>query len=158
MLDVVAMQNEHIDFVIAVMTSDRNKAALHLGRRTAQAWHEIFVQNLADPDEVNFILHKEVTPVAWLKINGLQSQRAAISMLVVHEAYQRQGIAAFAVRYAEKFAQSQGCADMTIHTTTDNAAAINCYEKLGYAIAETAERTMDDGVKRQCVTFWRSLT
>ena len=156
-LYAIPMQNEHIDFVIAIMTSDNNKTALHLSDRSIQEWRDGFTRNLIDLDEANFIFHQGLTPVAWLKIHGMLSKnnRAAISMLVVHEDYQRQGIGNFAVRFAEDYIASKGFTGMSIHTTIDNSAAINCYKRLGYTIFKVTECTVDDGVKRQGVTFYR---
>jgi hypothetical protein len=40
------------------MTSERHRAALHIGDRNVADWREVFTKNLADPDEVNFIIQK----------------------------------------------------------------------------------------------------
>ena len=150
------MLNEHVDFAISIITSDKNKAVLHLGGRSVYEWCEALTKNLSDPDEANFIIRRGSTPVAWLKINGMVSnKKAAISMLVVHEEHQRQGAGSFAVRYAEDYIASKGFEGMSIHTTIDNTAAVNCYKKLGYTIFKIAECAGDDGAKRQGVTFYR---
>jgi len=156
-LNAVPMQNEHIDFVAAIITSNQNKAALHLGDRGIPAWREIFMANLVDPDEANFMIYNKGTPVAWLKLCGMQNEnaKAAISMLVVHEDYQRQGIGKFAVCFAEDYVVSKGFTALTIHTTTDNAAAYACYKNLGYAIVKESGHMTDDGVARCGYTFLR---
>ena len=72
-LNAISMEDEHIDFVVSILTSEKNKAALHPANRNLTEWHEVFTKNLTDPDEANFIICKDSYPVAWLKINGLQT-------------------------------------------------------------------------------------
>lgn len=156
-LNVKPMQSEHIDFVISVLTSEKNKAALHPDNKSISEWREVFTKNLAEPDEANFIIDDGITSVAWLKLNGLQSKKniAWVSMLAVHEKYQRQGIGSFAVRFAEDFVRSKGFKMLGIHTTVDNIAAQNCYKKIGYHIHDEGECTTGDGVKRRGISFHR---
>jgi len=157
LLNVKPMQNEHIDFVISILTSDKNRATLHPDNKSVTEWHEVFTRNLADSDEANFVFCEGDTPVAWLKLNGLQSKKNMvwIPMLVVHEKYQRQGIGGFAVRFAEDFVWSKGFKILGIHTTVDNVAAQNCYKKLGYHVHDEGECTTGDGVKRRGLSLSR---
>ena len=156
-LNVKPMQSEHIDFVISVLTSEKNKAALHPDNKSISEWHEVFTKNLADSDEANFIIDDGITSVAWLKLNGLQSTKnmAWVSILAVHEKYQRQGIGSFAIRFAEDFVRSKGFKMLGTHITVDNIAAQNCYKKLGYHIHDESECTTGDGVKRRGISFHR---
>ncbi|MCL2060332.1 MAG: GNAT family N-acetyltransferase [Oscillospiraceae bacterium] len=157
LLNVKPMQSEHIDFVISVLTSEKNKAALHPDNKSISEWREVFTKNLADSDEANFIIDDGITSVAWLKLNGLQSKTsmAWVSMLAVDEKYQRQGIGSFAVRFAEDFVRSKGFNMLGIHTTVDNITAQNCYKKLGYHVHEESECTTGDGVKRRGLSLHR---
>jgi serine/threonine-protein kinase len=156
-LNVKPMLSEHIDFVISVLTSEKNKAALHSDNKSISEWREVFAKNLADSDEANFIIDDGATSVAWLKLNGLKSKNsmAWVSMLAVHEEYQRQGVGSFVVRFAEDFVRSKGFKMLGIHTTVDNTAAQKFYKKLGYHIHEEGECTTGDGVKRRGLSLHR---
>jgi ribosomal protein S18 acetylase RimI-like enzyme len=95
---------------------------LHPGDISRADWEKAFAENLFDADEQNFIV-MENEPVAWVKINGLQGKQAWLSMLVVLEDFQHQGVGSFAVRFAERFVRQKGFASLDIHTNSDNDAA-----------------------------------
>ena len=156
-LNAMPMKIEHIDFVVSIMTSGINKTALHLSDRGILEWRQTFIKNLTDPDEANFIIYNGKTPVAWLKLCGMQNKdnMAAISMLVVCEDCQRQGIGNFAVRFAEDYLTSKKFTKLIIRTTTDNIAAYNLYKKLGYEIIEDNIHIADDGIGRRGFSFFR---
>lgn len=155
--NAIPMEHEHINFVFEIKFCESNKAALHGAAVDLDECECICHKNLHDPDEANFIIRKGIVPVAWLKINGLQNtnRMAWISMLVVHEKFQRHGIGSFAVRFAEDFVRSKGFQTLGIHTTADNIAAQSCYQKLGYRIHEESECTTGDGVKRHGLSLHR---
>jgi GNAT superfamily N-acetyltransferase len=121
-LTVIPMQAEHIGFVVDIITSPHNKAMLHPGDISRANWEQAFAENLSDPDEQNFIV-MDNEPVAWVKLNGLQSKQAWLSMLVVREEFQHRGVGSFAVRFAEGYVIERGFARMGIHTTVDNIHA-----------------------------------
>jgi ribosomal protein S18 acetylase RimI-like enzyme len=126
------MSTADIPFVVEVMSSPRNKSALNPANLTFDEWKATFEQNLADPDEANFIIRRSIIPVAWLRLNGLHgSDKVWISMLVVHERYHHQGIGSFAIRYAEDYAKEHGFTAMGIHANVENAPAVSCYKKAG---------------------------
>lgn len=137
-LNVIPMQKEHIDFVIAILTSEKTT--------------KTFTQNLTDTDQANFIITADATPLAYLKLNGLQNKKDDIpwvSMLVVDEKYKRQGIGRFAIRFAEDFVRAKGFLTLGLRITADNVAALNCYRKLGYTIHEERADTVSDGEERR---------
>jgi len=154
---VVPMQNEHVDFVIALLMSDHNKTALHLSNRSATEWRKCFIQNLADPDEANFIILVGEQPAAWLKLNGMSGGVPCISMLVVDDAWKRHGIGSLAVRYAEDYAKGFQKAAILIQTTADNIAATQCYVKQGYVITRQMKYAVDDGIMRDGYEFRKDL-
>lgn len=151
----------HVAFICELLTSKQNAAALHTKKVAPNERNAFFHEMKAalqciDPDEAHFIIRKGIVPVAWLKLNGLQGNGTAwISMLVVHETFQQQGIGSYAVRFAEDFIRSKGFHAVGIHTNVDNIAAQNLYKKLGYTITEQNECTNGDGEKRQGLTFYR---
>ena len=156
-LYTIQMHTEHVDFVFEILSSEKNKAALHGGDTTLDDWRQLCMKNMADPDEANFIICRGAVPTAWLKVNGLLGNCAWISMLVVHERFQHQGVGSFAIRFAEDFVRQKKKTALGIHTTTDNTAAQNCYGKMGYTITEEGACTTGDGVQRRGYTFFRSM-
>lgn len=88
-------------------------------------------------DEKHFLVCKGAMPVAYLKINGLESASEAwISMLFVAKKFQHQGIGSFAIKYAEEYAREKGFTTISIQTDENNLPAQNCYIKCGYHIYE----------------------
>jgi ribosomal protein S18 acetylase RimI-like enzyme len=151
-LTVIPMQAAHIGFVVKILNSPHNKTMLHPGDHSLADWEKAFIKNLSDPDEQNFIVTAN-EPAAWIKLNGLQSKQAWLSMLVVSEEHQRQGVGSFAVKYAERFARRKGFTSLGIHTNADNTIARRCYEKLGYTLTEESECTNGDGQTRMGCTY-----
>jgi ribosomal protein S18 acetylase RimI-like enzyme len=155
-LNATPMTSVHIPFVYGLLRSPRNKAALNPADLTFAEWKAAFEQNLTDPDEANFIIRRGIVPVAWLKINGLsENDMAWISMLVVYENYQRQGVGSFAIQYAEDFVREKGFTAMGIHANAENTAAVNCYKKAGYVIIEESDCTNGDGSRRRGYTLYK---
>lgn len=111
----------------------QNRAALHAENISLSEWKEIL--SVKDADEKHFIVCDDTTPVGYIKINGLLSQKEAwISMLFVEKKQHRQGIGSFAVSYAEQYVKSLKVESIKIQTDSDNIPAINCYTKCGYRI------------------------
>lgn len=132
------MQFEVCDFDVSdvgfvATVYDENKEALHGDDIPLSEWSRSLVEE-ADPDEINFIIKMNDENTAWLKLNGIESDRVFVSMLVVGKKYQRMGAGSFALKFAEDYAQSIGRSSIYIQTTADNTAAINCYLKQGYRI------------------------
>jgi ribosomal protein S18 acetylase RimI-like enzyme len=155
---VTSMTAADIPFVVQIMTSPRNKSVLNPANMTLNEWKVVFEQNLSDPDEENSIIRQRETPVAWLKLNGLLgSNMAWISMLVVHENYQHQGVGSFAIGYAEKYVHERGFTAMGIHANVENAPAVNCYKNAGYIITEESDCTNGDGSCHRGYTLLKLL-
>lgn len=134
----------------------QNREALHGKYISLAEWKEILSKD--DSDEVNFLICKGAMPIAWIRVNGLNNKDMAwISMLAVCDKFQRQGVGAYAVRFAEEYAKSQGFAKMGIHTTEDNIAAQSLYKKCGYDITEYGDCTTGDGMARKGYTFEKTL-
>lgn len=156
--------NFYIGFICDLLVSKENESALHT-KKVSDEGRKAFFQEMKkclksaenDSDEQNFIIQKGIVPVAWLKVNGLDSGMAWISMLVVHQKFKRQGVGTFTVKFAENFARSKGFSKMGIHTTDDNIAAQSLYRKCGYTITEDGDCTSGDGVSRKRYTFIKLL-
>jgi serine/threonine-protein kinase len=145
-LNATLMTLAHIPFVFGLLMSPHNKSTLNPANLTYDEWKATFERNRSDPDEANFIIRRGIVSVAWLKLNGLSgSGRAWISMLVVHENYQRQGVGSFAIHYAEDYVKEKGFTALGIHANAENTAAVNCYKNAGYIITEEGDCTNGDG-------------
>ena len=153
--EAIPMQPQHIPWVFALRSTPRNKAALHGGDMPLEAWEHRCQQSLAHPNEANFIFCHGSTPVAWLKLEDIHEEVLWISMLVVDERYQRQGVGSHAVRFAERYAVGKGVTKIGIRTTTDNVIAHSCYRKLGYVIVEEGDCTNGDGQIRRGYSFYK---
>lgn len=140
----------HIPFIADVY--EENRSALHGVHIPISEWF-ICLQNDADPDEANFIISVNGENAAWLKLNGILSDKIYISMLVVSKKYQRMGIGSHAIRFTELFAKENGKNAVMIQTTTDNIPAQNCYKKQGYRIEKYIKYTVGDGIKRDGILF-----
>ena len=152
--------NFYIGFICGLLVCKENCDALH-AKKISDDGLKAFFQEMKvylqyvenDSDEQNFIIQKGIVPVAWLKMNGLDSDMSWISMLVVHQQFKRQGVGGF----AEEFARSKGFAKMGIHTTDDNIPAQNLYRKCGYTVTEYGDCTTGDGVARKGYTFAKDI-
>lgn len=117
----------------------QNKDALNTKNISLSEWKEIL--SVDDPDEKHFIVCKGAMPVAYMKINGLESRSEAwISMLFVAKNFQRQGIGSFSINYAEKYIQEKGFKTIAIQTDANNLSAQSCYLKCGYEIFEQSSK------------------
>lgn len=117
----------------------QNKVALHSEDISLSEWKEIL--SVKDADEKHLIVCDDATPVGYMKINGLLSQKEAwISMLFVAKEYHRQGVGSFAIRYAEQYVKSLEFEVIKIQTDVDNIPAINCYLKNGYRVYEKSKK------------------
>ena len=110
-----------------------------------------------DEGEYNLLIYKGTLPCAWLKLNGFEGDKAWISMLVVAKNMHRQGMGAYAVRYAEDFMRDRGIGRVSIHTTDDNIPAQKLYKSCGYEVIEQGECTTGDGVQRHGMTFVKEI-
>lgn len=159
---LLEIENTHAALLLELLESEKTLEALHMKRMLPDEQKAFFQELKAalqggDPDEAHFIVHQGIVPVAWLKINGLLGEKAWISMLAVHEKFQRQGIGSFAVGFAEAFAKSRGFTAMGIHTTADNIPARKCYERLGYQVVGESDCVSEDGVVRRGYTFTKTI-
>ena len=97
----------------------------------SEQWIDLLCVN--DPDEKHFLILQNSIIVGYMKINGLIGKETAwLSMLIIAEKYKRQGIGAYAISFAEKFAKNSGFENLCIQTTSDNEPAKSLYRKCGY--------------------------
>ena len=111
----------------------QNKEVLHSGNISMNEWKEALSAN--DTDEKHFLICKGAVPVAYMKINGLDSKKEAwISMLFVAKDFHRQGIGTFAIEYAEEYVRERGFSTLAIQTDEDNLPAQTCYLQCGFQV------------------------
>ena len=111
----------------------QNKEVLHSGNISMNEWKEALSAN--DTDEKHFLICKGAVPVAYMKINGLDSKEEAwISMLFVAKDFHRQGIGTFAIEYAEEYVRERGFSTLAIQTDEDNLPAQTCCLQCGFQV------------------------
>lgn len=151
---VEAVNREDARYVTEIY--GKNIEALHGNEIMFDEWNKLL--SSGDTDEKHFLILKGAIPCAYLKINGLDSERVGwISMLAVEPAFHHMGIGEYAVQYAEGFLRNMGKSVICIHTTEDNIPAQRLYEKCGYIISEHCELTTGDGLRRAGYTFSKQI-
>ncbi len=134
----------------------QNETALHGGNITFDEFKMML--SAEDADEQNFLICRGCMPVAWLKINGLLGNNTAwISMLVVSDKHQHQGLGTFAVCFAEKYVIEKGFKRIGIKTSEDNVIAQKLYEKCGYSLEDQRETVYGDGAVMTEYTMIKDL-
>lgn len=113
----------------------KNAKVLHCKEIMYSEWCKLLSEK--NSDEEHFLVCRGAMPVAWLKINGLESSDTGwVSMLAVEPCFQHKGIGTFAMKYAEGFLISKGKHKIKVQTTEDNAAALSLYKKCGFEETE----------------------
>lgn len=145
---------EHAGFIS--MFYEQNRERLHGSFISISGWRKILSKK--DSDEQNFLICKGETPAAWMRINGLMDGNMSwISMLIVNDKNQRQGIGTFAINYAEEYIRIKGKNAVGIHTTEDNIPAQNLYKRCGYLVIGYGECITGNGQKQMGYTFKKIL-
>lgn len=100
-----------------------------------------------DPDEEDFIIFDENTPIGWLGINGLLSEDkvAYIKMIGLFPQYQNKGIGTYAINRSLGMLRSRGFTAVALYTNQSNSRAQNCYMKCGFKITEKFVEKMANG-------------
>lgn len=151
---IVSLEICHVPFISTVF--EENRDVLHCGQISTEEWQKYLISE-KDETEESFIVTVDGNNAAWLKLNGLDTEKLYVSMLVVAKEYQGCGVGTFAVCFAEKFAQDLSKESVVICTTTDNFAAINLYKKLGYLIQSEIRYATGDEVVRDGYEFVKNL-
>jgi len=135
----------------------QNRKKLHGEHISYADWQKIL--SAEDSDEKHFLACKGAMPLACLRINGLKNddKKAWISMLIVSDNAQNQGVGTFVVNFAEEYVKSLGFTKMGVQTTSDNCIAKKLYEKCGYIVAYMKENTYNDGISGENYVFEKDL-
>ena len=133
-----------------------NLRALHGVPIPLDEWRALLAAN--DPDERHFILRMGDEPCAWLKLNGLEGDDTGwISMLVVLPEWQRKGLGATALAFAEDVLRSMGKRRIGLHTSGDNQPALSLYRRAGFEIVDQQDCRWDDQALVPDITLMKSL-
>lgn len=123
------MFEKELGSAYAVITAEGSDDAKYINRffaKNAEALHckEIMYSECCkllsekSADEEHFLVCKGVMPVAWLKINGIETGDTGwVSMLAVEPCFQHKGIGTFAMKFAEDFMISKGKQKIKVQTT-----------------------------------------
>lgn len=134
MYKIKSFDKENIPFVHALMSEPNNLSSLHTSVIPLDEWQKLFAEP-KDADEENFIVYKNDTPCAWLKLNGLQNKATVwISMLVVSDEFKHQGIGQSAIEFAVGYFKQRSYKQIKLQTTEDNLPAIKLYSKCGFTV------------------------
>lgn len=152
MYKIKPLAKENIQFVFELMSEENNMSALHKITIPLDEWQKSFAEAENDSDEKNFIVYSNNIPCAWLKLNGLLNKNTAwISMLVVTQKFKRQGVGKFAINFSVDYLKQRKFTQIKLHTTSDNFAAISCYEKCGFKIIENRNAQLT--LSRELIDF-----
>ena len=128
-LQVVFATSDEAESISSIFSE--NQKYLHCEDINSEQWIDLLCVN--DPDEKHFLILQNSIIVGYMKINGLIGKETAwLSMLIIAEKYKRQGIGAYAISFAEKFAKNSGFENLCIQTTSDNEPEKSLYRKCGY--------------------------
>lgn len=135
---------------------DKNIEHLYGRKISPKEWLDMLLQD--DPHEENYLICRGIVPVAWLKINGLESpDRGCISMLAVDPKFQHMGVGKFAVLFAQERLRSMGKKQTFVQTTEDNLPAMSLYKKCGFEEKERYLTTAEYGTEVVKVVFLKGL-
>lgn len=147
---------DKFDVKIVADLYNRNLQALHGDTIAYAEWCKAILNN--DTDEENFLICRDLMPVAWLKINGLDSTDVGyISMLAVEPKYQHMGVGTFAVEFAENFLRDKGKKTVCVQTTSDNQLAIRLYNKCGFVETSRVKAICDDVEELSKIVFEKNI-
>ena len=100
-----------------------------------------------DPDEEDYMIFDEKTPVGWVGINGLcsENQTAYIKMIGLLPQYQNKGIGSSVINQVLDILKSRGYAAVALYTNQNNHRAQKCYMKCGFRVIEECIEEMANG-------------
>ena len=100
-----------------------------------------------DPDEEDYLIFDEKTPIGWLGINGLllDHKVAYIKMIGLLPQYQSKGVGTYVINYFLKNLKSRRFAAVALYTNQSNYRAKNCYMKCGFKVSEELTEEMANG-------------
>ena len=100
-----------------------------------------------DPDEEDYIIFDEKTPVGWLGINGLLSEdkSAYIKMLAFLPQYQAKGLGPRIVNWCLNILRARKYETVILYTNQNNVRAQKCYAKCGFKVTEELSEEMSNG-------------
>lgn len=112
-----------------------------------QDWIEAISMWERDPDEEDYVIFDDETPVGWLGINGLLSKdkTAYIKMIGLLPQYQSKGIGANILHQFVGALHSRGFSSVALYTNRNNVRAQNCYTKCGFRVVEELTEEMPNG-------------
>ncbi|MEA4824735.1 MAG: bifunctional GNAT family N-acetyltransferase/class I SAM-dependent methyltransferase [Clostridiaceae bacterium] len=155
-LQLVSFASDNIPYLNALLNEPAVMTALHMSPTTLETWEEAYSIWQNDRCEEVYMITSDKTPVGWMKLNGLETSGAWLSMLAIDTVHQHQGLGSRAIMLAEAMLRERGYKVLRIHTNEDNTTAQNCYKKLGYRQTERCGCTNADG--NACIGYTYAKT
>ena len=146
----IRMQNvreDDAEFLYRIMNDKNILDALDEIPTQFSDWVDAISAWNCDPDEEDYIIFDENTPIGWLGINGLLSEDkvAYIKMIGLFPQYQNKGIGTYALNQASGMLRSRGFTAVALCTNQSNRRAQNCYMKCGFKVTEKFVEKMANG-------------
>ena len=100
-----------------------------------------------DPDEEDYIILDENTPIGWLGVNGLLSEdrTAYIKMIGLLPQYQNKGAGSYVIDHILETLKVRGFLTAALYTNQNNFRAQRCYKKCGFKVTEELVEEMANG-------------
>lgn len=110
-------------------------------------WIDAISAWYGDPDEEDYVIFDEKTPIGWVGINGLLSEDkiAYIKMIGLLSQYQNKGVGTYVINQFLGILKSRGFAGVALYTNQNNYRAQNCYMKCGFKVTEELIEEMANG-------------
>ena len=134
-------------FINRLMNDKSTMERLNEVETTINVWEAAIREWEKDPDEVNYIIYKDMVSIGWFGINNLLSpnKQAFIKIIVLLPEYQSRGIGKWIISRALEELRQIGCKSVGLYTDNTNIPAQKCYKKCGFEITDTVIRKMTNG-------------
>ena len=122
---------------VAVLMRELGQALGLSGDVNPVSWYSTLRKMLASPEWTFLLAEEGKKNVGLLILLILPSlyhggNTAAITELIVSEAFQGKGIGALLVEESKRIGRSMGCEELDVSVEVNNESAIGFYEKLGF--------------------------
>lgn len=146
-IQIEKVRESDAPFLCTLMNDEQILTVLNEVPTTLDDWRDAISAWNCDPDEEDYIIYAEKTPIGWIGINGLLSvdKTAYMKIVAFLPKYQNLGIGPEVI--------GQILADLTVrkfgkvllYTDQENIRAQKCYAKCGFVVAEALTETMANG-------------
>lgn len=147
MIRILNVCEDDAEFLYRIMNDQNILDALDEIPTQLNDWIDAISAWNCDPDEEDYIIFDEKTPIGWLGINGLLSENkiAYIKMIGLLSQYQNKGVGTYVINQILDILKSRGFTAVALYTNQNNHRAQNCYIKCGFKVTEEFSEEMANG-------------